>query len=121
MRRRESGKIDFGLIIFILLLAGLIYFLFQYVPPKVNAMQFKEEMNKFNTDPDYKLRRFSEEQVQDMLLQKAKDLNLPIQKENIKVSRSEQDFKIEVSFQIPIDLKIITIYQKYNFKEPRNL
>ncbi len=121
MRRRESGKIDFGLIIFILLLAGLIYFLFQYVPPKVNAMQFKDEMNKFNTDPDYKLRRLSEEQVQDILLQKAKDLKLPIEKKDIKVSRIEQDFKIEVSFQVPIDLKIITIYQKYNFKEPRNL
>ncbi len=121
MRKKESGRIAFGLIIFILIVAGLVFFLFKYVPPKVNAMQFKEEMNRFNTDPDYKMRRIPQEKVQEMLYQKAQELKLPIEKKQIIVGRTGEDYKIEVSFQIPIDLKIITIYQKYEFKEPRNL
>ncbi|MFB3851084.1 MAG: hypothetical protein ACE14Q_04055 [Acidobacteriota bacterium] len=121
MRKREAGKIDFGLILFIAILAAIIFFLFRYVPPRVNAMQFKEEMNKFNVDPDYKTRRLTEEQVQNMLYEKAQELKLPIEKKQIVVGRTGEDYKIEVSFQIPIDLKITTIYQKYDFKEPRNL
>lgn len=121
MRNRESGRIDFGLIFFIVIVAAIIFFLFKYVPPRVNAMQFKEEMNRFNTDPDLKTRRISEEEVQERLYKKAQELKLPIEKKQIIVGRSGEDYKIEVSFQIPIDLKITTIYQKYNFKEPRNL
>jgi len=121
MRRKEAGRIDFGLIIFIAIVAAIIFFLFKYVPPRVNAMQFKEEMNRMNTDPDIKTRRLSEEQIQEMLYKKAQELNLPIEKKQIIVAKTENDYKIEVSFQIPIDLKITTIYQKYDFKEPRNL
>lgn len=121
MRKREVGRIDFGLIIFILIVAAVIFFLFKYVPPRINAMQFKEEMNRMNTDPDIKTRRFTEQQIQDMLYKRAQELNLPIEKKQIIVGRTGNDFKIEVSFQIPIDLKVTTIYQKYEFKEPRNL
>lgn len=121
MRRKEVGKIDFGLVIFIAIVAAVIFFLFKYVPPRVNAMQFREEMNRINTDPDFKTRRLSEEQVQDILYRKAQELKLPIEKKQIIVGRTGNDYRIEVSFQIPIDLKITTIYQKYTFKEPRNL
>ena len=122
MKNGESGKGNLGLIIFILLLAFGIYFLVQYVPPRVNAMQFKDEMNRYNTDPDLKLRRFPPDQVQDLLFKKAQELKLPIKKEQIKVGTTGGgDYRIDVSFQVPVDLKITTIYQKYDFSEPRNL
>lgn len=121
MRRGERGRIDFGLLIFILVIAGIVYFLFKYVPPRVNAMQFKEEMNKFNADPDYKLKKLPEEKVQELLYQKALELNLPIEKKQIKVGKVGEDYKIEVEFEIPIDLKVTKIYQRYHFKEPRYL
>jgi len=119
MAGRESGKGNFGLIIFLVLVGCGIFFLVKYVPPKIKANEFKEEMNRLNNDPDYRMRRLSEEQALDILYKKAVELNLPIEKKQIKISKDVELFKISVSFQIPVDLKVTTIYQKYEFKEPK--
>ena len=119
MAGRESGKGAIGLIIFLVIVGFGIFFLVKYVPPKINANQFREEMNRLNTDPDYRMRRLTPEQAEEVLLAKAKELNLPIDKKQIKISKKGEIFAISVSFQVPVDLKVATITQKYDFVEPK--
>jgi hypothetical protein len=121
MTGRESGKGNVGLIIFLLVVAFGIFVLVKYIPPRINAMQFRDEMTRINTDPDYRMRRLNSEQVVDILYKKAQELKLPIEKSQIGVSKDNERFKISVSFQIPVDITITTIKQKYDFTEPRDL
>jgi hypothetical protein len=121
MAGRESGRGGLGLIIFIVILGFGIFFLVKYIPPKIDADEFRNTMGQINTDPDYRMRRLTVEQVQDILYNKAQELNLPIEKKQIDVNKKSELFVITVKFQIPIDLKITTINQKYDFKEPRSL
>ena len=119
MTGRESGKGALGLIIFLLVLGCGIFVLVKYIPPKINANAFRDQMNRLNTDPDYRMRRLTVEDAEKILLEKAKELSLPIEKKNIRISKTGETFKINVIFQIPVDLKIMTIYQKYDFTEPK--
>ena len=121
MTGRESGKGAIGLIIFLIILGFGIFFLVKYVPLKVKANEFRDEMNRINTDPDIRMRKMNQEQVLDTLLKKAQSLDLPIDKEQITISKEGDVYKIRVIFRVPVDLKIITIYQNYDFKEPREL
>lgn len=119
MTGRESGKGAVGLIIFLAVIGMGIFFLVKYIPPKIDANAFRDEMNRLNNDPDYRMRRMGPEQAQDILLKKAAELNLPIEREQIKITKNGEIFRINVVFQVPVDLKVTTIYQKYDFTEPK--
>lgn len=119
MTRRERGDGKLSLFIFLALLAAAIFVLVKWIPPRVNAYEFRDEITKWNTDPDYRMRRTSAEEVEKELLKRASDLNLPIDKDNITVERDSDMYRITVVFDIPIDLKVKTIIQHYEFREPK--
>ncbi len=119
MTGRESGKGAVGLIIFLAVIGMGIFFLVKYIPPRIDANTFRDEMSRLNNDPDYRMRRMGPEQAQDILLKKAAELNLPIEREQIKITKNGEIFRINVVFKVPVDLKVTTIYQKYDFTEPK--
>jgi len=119
MANRERGDGKLSLFIFLALLAAGIFFLVKWIPPRVNAYEFRDEMGKWNTDPDYRMRRADSETIRNELLKRAEDLNLPIGRENLVVSASGEGTKIVATFDIPIDLKVTTITQHYEFREPK--
>lgn len=119
MAIRERGDGKLSLFIFLALIAGGIFFLVKWVPPRVNAYEFKDEMGKWNTDPDYRMRRASADVIRTELLKRAHELNLPISSENLEVSTSGDGTIIVATFDIPIDLKITTVTQHYEFHEPK--
>ncbi|MEJ2368827.1 MAG: hypothetical protein P8Z49_10900 [Acidobacteriota bacterium] len=118
MRMRERGDGRLSLIVFLLILAGLIYFLVKWVPPRINAYQFRDYMSTWNTDPDFVMKHKNSEQIKEALLQKAKELNLPITAKDLSVSRNSDTVYIKANFTVPIDLKVYTFNQHYHFKEP---
>jgi len=120
MNRRERGDGKLSLFIFLAVIAAGIFFLVKWVPPRVNAYEFRDEMGKWNTDPDYRMRRADMETIKNELLKHAQELDLPIGRENLEVSPAQGGgYRIVAIFDIPIDLKVTTITQHYEFKEPK--
>jgi hypothetical protein len=102
-RERGEGK---GSVIFWLLFLGMGAFVgMQVVPTKVATMQLKdyaEELCRFEP-------RKSGEFYQNALFNRAKDLDLPVEKKQIKVDKTLRRAKIEIEFPVTVDL-LVTDY-----------
>lgn len=115
MRNRERGEGKLGLFIFLAIVGAGIFYLVKWVPPRLNAYEFRDYMGQWNTDPDKVMRRATPDQVRDDLLRKAESLKLPISLADIRVSPQANKFNIEVSFEITTDLKVYKKLDRYEF------
>ncbi len=120
MNRNERGEGKLSLFIFLAVIAIAVFVAVKWIPPRVNAYEFRDEMARWNNDPDLKTRRADSDTVAQALLKKAEELHLPVKRENIQVTQSEGWYHIHVVFDIPIDLKVTTLKQHYDFTEPRD-
>jgi hypothetical protein len=78
---------------------GLVaYGLYKVVPVKLNAGQFVDAMQEQATFAA----GHSNPQIVNELLERAKDLRLPIRKEQITVNRTRESIAIEAHYQVPI-------------------
>ena len=48
---------------------------------------------------------------------KAADMDLPLEKKNLKIRRTSRQITIEASYEVPIDLKLTTYVYKFNGSE----
>ena len=120
MSKKERGEGKLSLFLFLAAIAIAVFVAIKWIPPRVNAYEFRDEMQRWNSDPDLKMRRADADTVVESLLKKADELHLPIKKENIQVRKDSDWYRIKVIFDVPIDLKVTTVRQHYEFTEPRD-
>src|SRR5438093_11803211 len=99
-----SGRQLFLLLIFIaLLFAGT-----QYVPAYFAAFQFNDYIRQ---EVKYAVTsRKTPESLRPNIVQKAKDLDIPITPQDIKITRRGPAFSLELEYHWPIDLKVYHDY-----------
>ena len=114
MRNMERGDSKIPLILMILFLAAVVFVLVKVVPARVNAYEFKDFMDSYSRMESWSR---SEDQIKKDLLEKARFLNLPIAAENIKVQKPGSTIKIQVKFDVPVDLKVYTLVLHYDFTQ----
>ena len=98
--QRGEGKLK--AIVFTLALIMAIYLAFKFVPPYVSEYQLQDKMQeqaRFGI-----VNRYSEEQIRDNVFKVAQDLELPIKREDIKVSVSLQTVKISLEYTVPVEM-----------------
>ena len=98
-RHVERGKANVGCIIWLAILALIGYVLFKVVPPKIATSTFYDAMQEQAAFGSIK----SIEQIQYAVLQKARELELPIGKENLIIKRSKEQITIEAHYELTID------------------
>jgi len=79
-----------------------IFLAFKLVPPYVSEYQLQDKMQeqaRFGI-----VNRYSEEQIRDNVFKVVQDLELPIKREDIKVSVSLATVKISLEYTVPVDL-----------------
>jgi len=107
-RQRGDGKI--GLIIFLLILAGVIFFCVKYIPPKISVSEmetFTEELALgWAMRPDYY--RYSPEMIKKEILDKAQNIHLPLTEKSITATKSGQNAAISLKYEVPIDFVVYT-------------
>ncbi len=113
MRSSENGKGKIGLLIMILIFAAIVYVLVKVVPKRVNAYEYNDFIQQYTRDNIWGKKP---EQVRHDLLQKARDLNLPVTAKQIKITRRGANAEVEVKFDLPINLKVYTWVLHYDFK-----
>lgn len=113
-RRSERGEGKVGLLIALALLGSAIFVAVKVVPVRVNAYEFKdfiqEEARGASLRRDDKL-------IADRIMKKAKELEVPLERKNLKVNRSTSEMMISASFQQTIDLKVHKYVFRFNETE----
>ncbi|MGE0407133.1 MAG: hypothetical protein AB7O65_12620 [Candidatus Korobacteraceae bacterium] len=91
-------KTLFGL----LLLAGLIQTLRQVVPPVFNNFQFEDAIRQEAHYGAYS--KQTEQDIREKIFRTAKDLDIPITREQIRVQKDGQSLSISASYKVGIDV-----------------
>jgi hypothetical protein len=112
-RRSERGEGRIGLIVALAVLGAAIFVGMKVIPVRVNAYEFRDfvrEQARFasNTQND---------EIRKLVLQKAQQLEIPLDKKNLRVARTQGEVSISAKFEIPIDLKVTTYVYKFEANE----
>jgi hypothetical protein len=101
-RRSQCGEGKLKAIVFTLIIILGIYVAYKLVPPYVNEYQLQdkmEELARFGI-----VNRYSDEQVRENVYKEVQDLNLPIKREDIKVTVTQATCRISVDYTVPVDM-----------------
>jgi len=101
-RRSQRGDGKLKAIVFTLIFILGIYVAYKLVPPYVSEYQLQdkmEELARFGI-----VNRYSDEQVRENVYKEVQDLNLPIKREDIKVTVTQATCRISVDYTVPVDL-----------------
>ena len=103
-RSSQRGEGKFKAIVFTVVLVVGIFLAFKLVPAYVAEYQLQDkmqEMARFGI-----ANRYSEEQVRDNVFKAVQDLELPVKREDIKVSVSQSVVKVSLEYTVPVDLLV---------------
>ncbi len=101
-RDRQYGGSKLKALIYTAILVAALYSAFKVVPIYWGNYQLEQkiqEVARFGV-----VNRNSDEQVRENVYNIAQDLELPLKKEDIKVSASSAIVKIAVDYKVPVDL-----------------
>jgi hypothetical protein len=113
----QSGKGRLGCIFSLLILGALAFGLYRIVPPYFSYFQLKDAVVEIATLSAVGSLPRSDglpgrsagavQDIQEAVLVKAKELEIPLEREKIKVRREGQVVFISVSYTVPIDLLVV--------------
>lgn len=99
----QQGKGCLGCVFSLLVLAGLGYLGYKFLPPYVNHFQLKDAMNEIAVRHAAG-RGSGSKAIQDSVLAKAKELQIPLRREDIRVRTEEERVFITVKYVVPVEL-----------------
>jgi hypothetical protein len=97
--RGSRGEANFGCIVWLVILALVGYILWKVVPVKIATSEFYDTMQEQAAFGSIKDPKFIEFEI----LRKADELKLPVKKDNLKITKSQQQIKVEAHYEITID------------------
>ncbi len=98
MRRSERGEGKAGLLFSIVFLAVAGYVMFHWMPARIDRAKlrdFMEEQAKFAAGNS------AEKAIARSILDKCVELGIPVDKKLIKVAKSRERIRLEVSYTVP--------------------
>ena len=101
-RRSQRGEGKLKAIVFTLIIILGIYVAYKLVPPYVNEYQLQDKMQELARFGI--VNRYSDEQVRENVFKAVQDLNLPIKREDIKVTITQATCRIWLDYTVPVDL-----------------
>ena len=100
--RSQRGEGKLKAIVFTLIIISAIYVAYKLVPPYVNEYQLQDKMQELARFGI--VNRYSDEQVRENVFKAVQDLNLPIKREDIKVTITQATCRIWLDYTVPVDL-----------------
>jgi len=101
MRRTRGirGGANIGCMIWLIILAVIGYVLYKVVPVKMASSEFYDTMQEQASFGSIKDQKFIEYEI----LKKAEELQIPVRKDNLKITKSSNAIKVEAHYEITID------------------
>lgn len=106
MRRSDSGKGTVKAILSIAFVFAVIYCGFKIIPVYVNSYELQDYIRQQN--PFWVTQRTPADAIRNHILAKAKDLDLPVEPDQVKVEVGG-GVKVQLDFTVPVDLRVYTL------------
>lgn len=111
-RRSERGEGNVGCILWVLALGLVILIAWKAVPVKIQSSElydYMDELAKFHAE------RTPPEELEKMIMDRAKQLQIPLEKKDIRVERNGDRIFMEVDYTVPVD--ILGMTYKWHFHQ----
>lgn len=101
MRRTRGtrGAINFGCIVWLAIVGLVGYALYKIVPVKVQTAAFHDFLQDESGFGSIK----SVQQIEAEILAKAREMNIPVRKENLTIKKTRESITIEAHYQITLE------------------
>jgi hypothetical protein len=110
----ERGEGRVGALIALAVVGIAIFLGVKIVPVRVAAYEFRDFVEQ---ECRYAAVRKHDDQVRKRILDKAEELEIPLDPKRLKLERTRSEMIISASFEQPIDLKVYTYVYKYEVNE----
>jgi hypothetical protein len=113
-RRSERGEGRIGFFLSVAVLALAVFLAMKLIPVRINAYQFHdfiEQQCRFGAT------RNKDEEIFKSILDKAKELKLPLDKKNVHMERTMNEMIISAKYEQTIDLKFTKYVYKFEHEE----
>lgn len=116
-RKWQRGEGKVGCVFWLLLMAIGVYTGWQMIPPKIADMQLKDYVEELaQLEP-----RRSGEWYQNAIMNRAKDLEIPLTKKGLKVDKTLRRVRVEIEYVVPINFIVTTYEWKFEHKLDRDI
>ncbi len=101
MRRTRGirGGANIGCMIWLVILGLVGYVLYKVVPVKMASSEFFDAMQEQASFGSIKDQKFIEYEI----LKKAEELQIPVKKDNLKITKTNNAIKVEAHYEMTID------------------
>ena len=110
----ERGEGRIGALIALALVGIAIFLGVKIIPVRVASYEFRDFVEQ---ECRYAAVRKHDEQVRKRILEKAEELEIPLDPKLLTLKRTRSEMIITASFERPIDLKVYTYVYKYEVNE----
>ena len=109
---RERGEGRAGTLIAVAIIGFAIYMGIKYIPVMINTYTFRDSLEE---EARYAAIRKGNEEVFIRVMDKAKDLDIPLDRSNLNVSRSRSVITISAKYTVPVETIFFT--HQWEFEE----
>ena len=113
--RRERGEGQMGCVVGLILLVIGVVIAYKVIPIKVRTAEVRQEV----VDDAKSAGMMSDEKIRAAILNKAREDNLPVTDDSIKISRGANQINVTVDYVVPIEFPGYT-YQWHVHHEANN-
>jgi hypothetical protein len=107
MRYSDSGSGSLKAYLTLAFLACLVYVGFKTIPVYVNSWEIDDYIRQ--QTPFWLTQKANSEVIRGRVLEKARELNLPIEADQVQVEASSASVTVNLDYTVPVDLKVYTL------------
>ncbi len=107
MRHSDSGNANIKAYLTLVFLACVVFVGFKTLPVYVNSWEIEDYIRQ--QTPFWLTQRANGDVIRGKVLDKARDLNLPIDADQVQVDASSASVTVTLDYTVPVDLKVYTL------------
>jgi len=107
MRPSDSGVGSLKVIFVLLVLGAVAYVAIKTIPVYVNSYEVQDYIRQLAIKAS--VERVHAEAVQDQVVAHAVEKDLPVTRDNVKVTITGTKVRIDLDYTVPVDLKVYTL------------
>jgi len=107
MQRSDSGRATLKSILWLVFIVAVIYSGIKIIPVYVNSYELEDYIRQQN--PYWVTQRASADAIRNNILAKARDMDMPLSPEDVKVEIGGGRTTVNLDYTVPIDLKVYTL------------
>ena len=113
MHTQQRGAGSFKAILSLVVLGAMVYVGYKLIPPYAHNYQFTEEITSIARLSSYAQGK-TDEDIKQEVLAKARDLDVPLKSDDIRVQKTGTSVNIDVNYVVHVELPGYPVDLKFN-------